>query len=58
MQPSKNPQWQEAAKKLIEMEELRNCTFKPKIRNYVHKSPSSNMSKLLNQSHLKSPSIS
>jgi len=40
------------------MEEMRNCTFKPKIRSYVNKSSSSNMSKLMNESHLKSPSIS
>lgn len=34
MQPSKNPRWQETAKQLIEQEELRECTFKPEVREY------------------------
>jgi len=32
MQPSKNPKWQETAKHLIEQEELRECTFKPEVK--------------------------
>jgi hypothetical protein len=39
MQPNKSPSWSEAAKKLLEMEEMRNCTFKPKIKQF--KSPQS-----------------
>ena len=39
MQPSKSPQWSDAAKKLLEMEEMRNCTFKPKIRQFKSPQP-------------------
>ena len=32
MQPAKNPKWQETAKQLIEQEELRECTFRPEVK--------------------------
>lgn len=34
MQPSKNPKWQETAKHIVEQEQLRECTFKPDVKEY------------------------
>ena len=34
MQPNKNHNWQESAKNIIEGERMKECTFKPEVKEY------------------------